>query len=228
MENYTNFVIADTSLRCKLRTLMTQYTAKDIHESLQTIFHEDYAFFQSLYEVRVNNLMPPVLAPVVSPTITTPVSLAPPVNPQQTQVPEQTEAPISNTTKLRPDTKIRIVKRPIAEAEAQEESVVIPNDEEVSSDRGKKAQLKREQTDKEATKFKELQAKGIDPETLLTKDNLKKWIEMENLTYAQIARDHVGLSAMQVSTTAKAFGFKSMISKKRAIILASVAKGQKH
>jgi len=198
---------------------MTQYTAKDIHESLQTIFHEDYAFFQSLYEVRVNNLMPP-------PTITTPVSLSPPVNPQQTQVPEQTEAPISNTTKLRPDTKIRIVKRPIAEAEAEavEESVVIPNDEEVSSDRGKKAQLKREQTDKEATKFKELQAKGIDPETLLTKDNLKKWIEVENLTYAQIARDHVGLSAMQVSTTAKAFGFKSMISKKRAIILASVAK----
>jgi len=70
-------------------------------------------------------------------------------------------------------------------------------------------------------KSKELVSKGVDPETLLTKENLKKWIDIDCLTYAQIARDHVGLSALQVSNIAKGFGFKSIIAKKRAMIIAS-------
>jgi hypothetical protein len=64
-------------------------------------------------------------------------------------------------------------------------------------------------------------SKGVDPEGLLTKENLRKWIEVEHLTYAQIARDHVGLPSVQISAVAKGFGFKSQIAKRRAMFLAS-------
>ena len=125
--------------------------------------------------------------------------------------------------KFSPNTKIRIVKKvpvenPIVEQVPVEQRVEVV--EEKLDDRVKKAQMKREQTEKELKKNAELVSKGIDPESLLTKDNFKKWIEVENLTYAQIARDHIGIPASQIATVAKGFGVQSPILKKRAAILA--------
>ena len=122
------------------------------------------------------------------------------------------------------------MKKPTAEAPTSDSVTVVIQSGEVekedsisvvSGDREKKAQIKRDQAEKEAAKYKELTSKGIDPESLLTKENLKKWIETDGLTYAQIARDHVGISALQVSNMAKGFGLKSVIAKKRAMIVAS-------
>ena len=229
-ENATNYIIPDTSLRFKLRVLMTQYSSQEIQTTLRQIFQDDYAYYQTLFAPAPVSEAP---APV---TEDTPAAVAPapvaesPVTPAPVPVPApapalvEAEEPISNTSRIRSDTKIRVIKRPVAveevvvatEAKDEEASVSV-----ISGDKEKKAQMKREQTEKEMAKYKELVSKGVDPETLLTKENLKKWIDVDCLTYAQIARDHVGLSALQVSNIAKGFGFKSIIAKKRAMIIAS-------
>jgi hypothetical protein len=221
-ENATNYIIPDMSLRYKLRVLMTQYSSQEIHETLQQIFRDDYEYYQTLF----SQVQAETQTQTQSQTQT---QTQPQAQPEQESQPTPTvETPISNTTKLRSDTRIRVVKRPVADAPTEETVAVVVQREDavsvasvISGDREKKAQMKKEQTEKEGEKYRELVSKGIDPESLLTKENLKKWIDTDGLTYAQIARDHVGLSALQVSNIAKGFGFKSIIAKKRAMFLAA-------
>lgn len=65
-------------------------------------------------------------------------------------------------------------------------------------------------------KHDELLANGTDPESLLTKENLEKWIK-GGKSYQKIARDHVGLHESIVSAKAKEFGFQSLASKYKFI-----------
>jgi hypothetical protein len=60
----------------------------------------------------------------------------------------------------------------------------------------------------EDKKRKELEEKGISPKTLLTKENLKKWIEEEGRTYSYIAREFIGCRDSEVSAAAKLWGIK--------------------
>ena len=218
MSNYYNqtaYVLADTSLKYKIRHLMTQYSASEIHTAMQDVFREDYVFYESLFTPAAapTNTQAP-LAQLLVQTQATPLTQS------VVNADPQVETVISTTTKLRPNAQIRVVKKPVVE-----ESVV--NDEEVSvvsvnvNEKERRAQIKREQSEKESKKHAELVSKGFDPEGLLTKENLKKWIEVDNLTYAQISRDHVGLPSVQVSAVAKGFGLKSQNAKRRAMILAS-------
>ena len=68
----------------------------------------------------------------------------------------------------------------------------------------------------------ELQAQGVDPKTLLTKENLKKWVEDEGNTYAWVAREKVGVPESEVSSLAKSWGISSKISKKRGMLIAKL------
>lgn len=61
-------------------------------------------------------------------------------------------------------------------------------------------------------KRKELAEVGIEPESLLTETNLRKWIS-EGKSYQRIARDHVGVHESIVSEKARSFGLRSMVSK---------------
>jgi len=198
---YTNaeFLQPDQSLRFKLKYLLLSHTAQEVHTTLRNIFEEDYSFYQSLFSVPA-----PVAAPIPAP----PPAVAAPLTPVVAQ--ESTLRP----PKSRPDMKIRIVKKAAAEPEPEPEKVTV----EVSSDKEKKALIKKEQTEKVKEKNAELVAKGIDPSTLMTKANLKQWVEVEALTYAQIAREHVGLPADQIATISKGYGFQSPIVKKRAML----------
>ena len=65
------------------------------------------------------------------------------------------------------------------------------------------------QKEQEEKKFKENEAKGIKPKDLLTKENLKKWIEEDNRTYSYIAREYIGCKDSEVSAMAKAFGIEN-------------------
>jgi len=65
------------------------------------------------------------------------------------------------------------------------------------------------QKEQEEKKFKENEAKGVKPKDLLTKENLKKWIEEDNRTYSYIAREYVGCKDSEVSAMAKAFGIEN-------------------
>lgn len=56
----------------------------------------------------------------------------------------------------------------------------------------------------------ELVNKHISPKTLLTKENLEKWLK-SGLSYQRIARDHVGLSEKYIAGVAKNYGLKSNV-----------------
>ena len=65
------------------------------------------------------------------------------------------------------------------------------------------------QKEQEDKKRKENEDKGINIKDLLTKENLKKWIEEEGRTYSYISREYVGCKDSEVSATAKAFGIEN-------------------
>lgn len=65
-------------------------------------------------------------------------------------------------------------------------------------------------------KHDELLANGTEPESLLTKENLEKWLK-GGKSYQKIARDHVGLHESIVSAKAKEFGLQSNASKYKFI-----------
>jgi hypothetical protein len=67
-------------------------------------------------------------------------------------------------------------------------------------------ELKEWQRGQEELKKKENESKGIKKETLLTKENLKKWIEEEGRTFSYISREYVGCKDSEVSAAAKLFG----------------------
>jgi hypothetical protein len=113
--------------------------------------------------------------------------------------------------------KIRVVKKDTSTPIPTPKPITL----EVTTEKEKRALLKKEQADKVKEKNAELVAKGIEPASLLTKESLKKWVEDEVLTYAQIARDHVGLPADQIASLAKGYGFQSPIVKKRAMLFAN-------
>jgi hypothetical protein len=59
-------------------------------------------------------------------------------------------------------------------------------------------------------KRQELQAKGVNPEDLLTKENLEKWLNA-GLSYQRIAREQTGCHENDISAVAKLHGLKSKI-----------------
>ena len=71
---------------------------------------------------------------------------------------------------------------------------------------------KQEQRDAVEKKANELKEAGVEQTTLLTKENLTEWIG-KGESYAQIAREHVGLSDSVVSAVAQAHGLQSKIGK---------------
>ena len=66
-------------------------------------------------------------------------------------------------------------------------------------------EMKEWQKNEEEKKRKENEAKGIKKSDILTKENLKKWIEEDGRTFAYISREYVGCKDSEVSAAAKLF-----------------------
>jgi hypothetical protein len=100
---------------------------------------------------------------------------------------------------------------PIARAKAKAKAAVPPepipppSEGEAKPSRGA---LKAEQRKKENAKRQELEAAGINPTSLLTKENLEKLLT-SGKTFSQIAREDVGLREEDVSAAAKKHGLTS-------------------
>jgi len=80
-------------------------------------------------------------------------------------------------------------------------------------------EVKEFQKAAEEAKRKENDAAGIQIFQILTKENLKKWVEDEGRTYAWVAREKAGCADTQVAATAQMMGIKSKITKKRGMII---------
>lgn len=218
MANFTalpppDLFLSERTLKYKLRELLLFHSPEEIYTSMRSLFQEDYTFYQNFFAVPVRvpaqtqaqthvHVQIPVQVPVQAPVVVQALPLA------QFQVSQED----TKTTRIKPDTKINIVK--------EVEPVKLTDSTLSQSEREKKAQIKREQSEKVAEKNATLVQANIDPESLLTKANLKKWVETDGLNYTQIARDHVGLHADYIAGVAKSFNLQSPIAKKRAQIIA--------
>jgi 5'(3')-deoxyribonucleotidase len=106
--------------------------------------------------------------------------------------------------------KEEIKKEEIKKEEIKNE--VVNNDEkivEVKQDNKKfrnSKEVREWQKVQEEKKSQENKVKGLLKKELLTKENLKKWIEEEDRTFSYIAREYVGCRDTEVSAAAKLFG----------------------
>jgi hypothetical protein len=200
------------SVKQELRCLLASYSPKQVHVALLEIFKEDYEFLSSLYGS----------APQAARAHKR--KAAPP----QPLVAEAEPVLAEESLKVTPGTKIRIVKKEEVvpaeqEQDYQEEEEELAPEPKPSKFRSPK-EVRNWQKENEEKKYAELMSQGIVPESLLTQENLKKWLEKDDRTYAYIARELVGVSEGVVSSTAQKFGLKSSVNKKRAMIAANKVK----
>ena len=201
------------SLRDVLRELSAKHSYVDLHKELLALMKEEYAALTDFFAEKKprQRRAVPEPAPVVA------------VAQPPAQVPVETEAERDVETvpaKVLANTKIRIIKKsstePVTQTPQQEET---PQAEQ-EKPRMNSKELKAWQREQEGKKLAELKANGIRPESLLTAENIKRWIEGEHRTFAYVAREYVGMPEDKVADFAKGHGVKSSISKKRAILSA--------
>ena len=174
------------------------YGLEEMYNAFQGICKKDYEFLKRLYAKE-------------KPSVSQPQALVP--------VEEEIPRPEA-VQKLRGDAKVRVVKKP-SEDETQEIALPKTHTESGFSD---PKDIKKWQKDQEDKKKRELDAQGINPASLLTKENLQKWIVDEKKTFAFVAREYVGLPDSMVASSAKSFGIQSENSKRRAMIAKSKGK----
>ena len=177
-----------------LKELAAKHSYMKIHTELLALMKEEYAALKAFFEAEAPKKK--------RTTVATPTPQPPPE--------EEAERP---PPKVIANTKIRIIKA----------SDPVPGDTPSAAPEQKRMdskELKAWQKEQEAKKLAELSAAGITPESLLTVESIKRWVEEEGRTFAYVAREHVGLPEATVADFAKAHGVKSKISKTRAILSA--------
>lgn len=197
------------TLNDHVRELVSWYSLEEVHAAVDELCKEEFAFLKKLY----------------APALTVPkkvVASAP--APASAPVPASLDQ--QDEPKLRPDAKVRVVKKgleatPVALASA---ALAPPPTTQHESGLTDPKDLKKWQKEQEDKKKRELDAQGINPASLLTKENLQRWIVEEKKTYAAVAREYVGLPDSMVASSAKSFGIQSDTTKKRAMIAASKSK----
>ena len=222
-----------SDLKHSLRSLIASSSMEAVYTSLTQVMKEDYEFLQKFYSSSLAASSGAAPAPAPAPTTvlkkkvakkSTPVAAAPALQ-------EDQEAP-----RIRADTKVRVVKKPTdpqdlpttpAPAPVTIAQNVQPDAQAfVHAESGLRnpQDQKKWQKEQEDKKMRDLRATGVNPASLLTEANLRKWVEEEKKTFAFIAREYVGLSDGVVAAEAKKYGLQSDTSKRRAMIAANKAR----
>lgn len=198
------------SLRTELRTIIAKYGMPAVHAELQAEMRQTYDFLRHLYEPAKNNLVIP-LGEVIPDRIATPhhkpiASTVVAIEPPPLELSASDERHVVVTVEKTDDEPV--------EKDSSLKEVVIQAKKEMAETTEKitKAKHKEEVLKKQ----KELLEKGIRPESLLTKENLTKWLG-EGLSYMRIAREHVGVNETEIAALAKTFGLQSDM--KRYIVM---------
>ena len=214
-----------SDLKHSLRSLIASSSMEAVYTSLTQIMKEDYEFLQKFYTAPATAAASPAPTTVLKKKVakkSTPVAAvaALPSAPLQ----EDQEAP-----RIRADTKVRVVKKPTDPQDLPSAAVTLGEPEAqpfVHTESGLRnpQEQKKWQKEQEDKKMRDLRATGVNPASLLTEANLRKWVEEEKKTFAFIAREYVGLSDGVVAAEAKKYGLQSDTSKRRAMIAANKAR----
>jgi len=225
-------------LKHGLRSLIATYSMETVYTSLTQIMKEDYEFLQKFYAASSGDVAP---APTVAaPTTVVKKKVAKKSTPVEAVAVAAAAAPAlqedQEAPRIRADTKVRVVKKPtdpqdlpaapaaavtVAQPSVQTEAQPFVHAESGLRNPQEQKKWQKEQEDK---KMQDLRATGVNPASLLTEANLRKWVEDEKKTFAFIAREYVGLSDGVVAAEAKKYGLQSDTSKRRAMIAANKAR----
>lgn len=189
-----------------LRILIGKYGFKALHEGLLKEMRIAHEYLMTVFPHAKND----IIVPCVSDTIPEPMT-TPQLNPLDTiVVMKEMQLPESVTTAELHD------EAPEDEHEEKQQDPTIKEVQIIGKVTEKSTTKRRFDKDEQKAevlkKRKELETQGIKPESLLTKENLTKWLD-EGMSYQRIAREYVGVSENEVSAVAKAFGLQSNISK---------------
>jgi len=215
-----------TTLQQDLRALVAANGFEMVHTTLQEMMRQDYEFLCRIFKT-------PVVAP--TPVVTVPANpqVAPPVAPPEPTPTQNTSQVVKKVVKI---TVRKAVEEPPSEPQPEPTPIPEPQPEttpgppvelpvntiESPTTKSKfrsPAEVKQFQKEAEKKKRAELDAKGISVSSLMTRDNLKRWIEDEGRTFAWVAREMIGCPDTLVSNMAKNYGIQSRISKKRGILM---------
>jgi hypothetical protein len=183
--------------------LVGKYGFKALHSRLSEIMREEFQYLQTQFQ-NVPQVLP-----------TAPLAPAPPAAVKKAKK-QKVKAPVNTVAPAPVKNEPEVLAQPDA---TEIKDIIVTAPLERGGFRDPK-EMKAYQKDAEEAKRKENDAAGIQLFQILTKDNLKQWVEVEGRTYAWVAREKAGCAETQVAATAQMMGIKSKISKKRGIIMA--------
>ena len=204
-----------SDIESEIRKLVSSYGYQYVNDTLQSMMKNEYIYLSKLFQ-----------------TTATPVSVVP----TPTALVAQSTVKVKKQKKVK---KVKVVDQPkVAEPKVTEPKVAKPKVDEptntlVLNEEIKEVvvknttptyrdpkEMKEFQKTEEEKKRNETEEAGIELSQVLTKENLKQWIEIEGHTYAWVAREKAGCKESQIAATAQMMGIKSRITKKKALIMA--------
>ena len=179
--------------------LVAKYGFKNLHVRLEEIMREEYAYFQTKFQIPEPIVVKEVFQeePVVE------------KKQRKTKVKKISITQPVNTVDHKEETQD--VQLSLENTELKD--VIVTVTEKVNHFRDPK-EMKEFQKNAVEAKRKENEAAGLSPSHFLTKENLRQWIEEDGKTYAWVAREKAGCPETQVAAQAQMMGLKSRISKK--------------
>jgi regulator of replication initiation timing len=184
--------------------LVAKYGFKNLHIRLVEIMRDEYTYFQTQFQTN----MPDMKSVTVSVESTE----------QKLEVVKKPRKQRSKAVKVKAEVTESVSDDVVLSLENSDVKDVLVTTTEKMQFRDPK-EMKEFQRNSEIAKRKENDEAGINVADILTKDNLKKWIEDEGHTYAWVAREKAGCPDTQVAATAQMMGIRSKISRKRGILM---------
>ena len=198
-----------STLRKDLRDLIAKYGLPVVYGELQAEMRETFDFLRQIYEPPKNNLIIPI-AEIIPDRIATPLH-----KPMNVHFPNVVDPPNLELSAHEEADMIEQVQVHKVEDEIPRDpslkDVIVQAKSEMAKQSGEKF-TKAKHREEVNKKYKELKDKGIAPESLLTKENLSKWLS-EGMSYMRIARECVGIPDNEIAAVAKTFGLQSDIKK---------------
>jgi hypothetical protein len=187
-----------SEIESELRKLVSSYGYQKLNDALQSMMKGEYEYLARLFQKPI--------------------------------VPSQPIVPVASEIKLKaakvkkvkakkvPTVDESQVKEPINTLVLEEEikDIIVSNPNPAYRD---SKEVKEFQKNEEEKKRKENEEAGIELSQILTKENLKQWIEIEGHTYAWVAREKAGCKESQIAAMAQMMGIRSRITKKKALIM---------
>ena len=199
------------SLEYKLRQLVLEFSPKQVHDTMMKMFKQDHVFYQTLFCEKESNIVQHSPLP----------KQPPPSNTQTTDIlPTRKEAKkVIVVRKQEPVQTLHLKPEEVDDTTSEktiDESTLLKLEGDAED---KQIVIAAKQKEKEEETHARLVSEGVNPETLLTKENLKEWVEVKKYNFAYIARELVGLTQNQVRFAAKAFNIQSPITERRKRIV---------